>query len=194
MSKKLVAGVLGLCLPVFLLAGAGASAQTASPLSRDAGRQQAKQTCLPTGVCLDGAGRPFAVCGVAMLAAHGKGPVEPWSDKDAIPPPLGGCDDEMVPPFIPRFEDPKTGNPIDLPFLQMRVDEQHVGVRLADPREQGLEVLGVELERVVEDDVDCGAAQGRAGHGLRGERARGGRDSVVAQGRLPRRVRSKHLA
>jgi hypothetical protein len=58
-----------------------------------------------------------------MLAAKGKGPVEPWSDKDAIPPPRGGCDDEMVPPFTPRFEDPKTGHPIDLPFLQQRVEE-----------------------------------------------------------------------
>jgi hypothetical protein len=59
----------------------------------------------------------------AVLAASGKGPIEPWSDKDMIPPPRGGCNDETVPPFTPRFEDPKTGHPIDLPFLQLRVDE-----------------------------------------------------------------------
>ncbi|HKV39150.1 MAG TPA: hypothetical protein VJX67_08050 [Blastocatellia bacterium] len=59
-----------------------------------------------------------------MLARGGKGPVEPWSDRDAIPPPEGGCPDERVPDFVPRFEDPKNPDkPIDVPALQLRVKE-----------------------------------------------------------------------
>jgi len=68
MSKKLVACILGLCLMIFLPVGADASAQTASPLSRDAGGQ-AKQTCLPTGVCLDAAGRSFDVGNMPLALA-----------------------------------------------------------------------------------------------------------------------------
>ncbi|HEV8484393.1 MAG TPA: hypothetical protein VGV87_12690 [Blastocatellia bacterium] len=59
-----------------------------------------------------------------VLAKKGKGPIQPWSDKDAIPPPKGGCPDEQVPDFTPRFEnasDPK--KPIDIEWLQLRVKE-----------------------------------------------------------------------
>ncbi|HEX2062295.1 MAG TPA: hypothetical protein VHK90_16270 [Thermoanaerobaculia bacterium] len=58
-----------------------------------------------------------------MFAAQGKPPIETWSDKDVIPAPRGGCPDEIVPPFTPRFEDEKTGAPIDIPSLQLRVEE-----------------------------------------------------------------------
>lgn len=59
-----------------------------------------------------------------VLAKRGKGPLEPWSDKDAIPPPKGGCPDEQVPEFVPRFENPNDPNkPIDVEWLQLRVKE-----------------------------------------------------------------------
>ncbi|MCU1350119.1 MAG: hypothetical protein JWO56_3149 [Acidobacteria bacterium] len=58
-----------------------------------------------------------------MLHAAGKPTIEPWSDTDSIPAPRGGCPDEMVPAFIPRFEEPATGKPIDVPSLQLRVEE-----------------------------------------------------------------------
>lgn len=59
-----------------------------------------------------------------MLAKGGKGPIEPWSDKDALPPPKGGCPDEQVPDFVPRFENPDEPNkPIDVEWLQLRVRE-----------------------------------------------------------------------
>jgi hypothetical protein len=58
-----------------------------------------------------------------MLAAKGKGPIEPWSDKDAIPPPLGGCPDEQVPEFLPSFEDPGGGKPVEVPWLRLRVKQ-----------------------------------------------------------------------
>lgn len=58
------------------------------------------------------------------LKEKGKGPIEPWSDKDVIPPPKGGCPDEQVPDFIPRFENETDPNqPIDIEWLQIRVKE-----------------------------------------------------------------------
>ena len=68
MSKKSVGKVLALCLPLFVLASASVTAQTASPLSRDGGKQ-AKQTCLPTGACLDAAGRSFDVGNMPLAFA-----------------------------------------------------------------------------------------------------------------------------
>lgn len=60
----------------------------------------------------------------AELAKHGKGPIEPWSDKDVIPAPGGECEDEKVPEFTPLFEDPKNPNkPIAVPSLQRRVHQ-----------------------------------------------------------------------
>lgn len=50
--------------------------------------------------------------------------IEPWSGKDAIPPPKGGCSDEQVPDFIPVFENPKDPNrPVNVTWLQLRVAE-----------------------------------------------------------------------
>jgi DNA-binding beta-propeller fold protein YncE len=67
MSKEPVGKILALCLPLFLLAGASVKAQTASALSRDGG--QKKQACLPTGVCLDSAGRSFDVGNMPLALA-----------------------------------------------------------------------------------------------------------------------------
>lgn len=67
MSKKPVGKIIALCL-LFPAAGGGVSAQTASPLSRDGGGR-AKQTCLPTGVCLDAAGRSFDVGNMPLAMA-----------------------------------------------------------------------------------------------------------------------------
>jgi YVTN family beta-propeller protein len=49
------------------LAGGGAAAQIASPLARD--DSQKKQTCLPTGVCLDAAGHSFDVGNMPLAMA-----------------------------------------------------------------------------------------------------------------------------
>jgi YVTN family beta-propeller protein len=68
MSKKPIGKILALCVLLFLPAGANVSAQTASPLSRDAGKQ-AKKTCLPTGVCLDATGRSFDVGNMPLAMA-----------------------------------------------------------------------------------------------------------------------------
>jgi YVTN family beta-propeller protein len=68
MSKKSVGKILVLCLPLFLLASTSALAQTASALARDGGGR-AKQTCLPTGVCLDAAGRSFGVGNMPLAMA-----------------------------------------------------------------------------------------------------------------------------
>ncbi|HUK88893.1 MAG TPA: hypothetical protein VLZ81_00725, partial [Blastocatellia bacterium] len=58
------------------------------------------------------------------LKAGGKGPIQPWSDRDALPPPKGGCPDEQVPDFTPRFEDPKNPDkPVEPVSLQIRVRE-----------------------------------------------------------------------
>gem|GEM_PF-3299287 len=58
------------------------------------------------------------------LASKNKGPLQPWSDKDALPPPKGGCPDEQIPDFTPRFENPKDpSNPVDSAWLQTRVQE-----------------------------------------------------------------------
>lgn len=58
------------------------------------------------------------------LKARGKGPVVAWSDLDSIPAPKGGCPDEQVPDFVPRFEDPKNPDkPIEPASLQIRVRE-----------------------------------------------------------------------
>jgi len=59
-----------------------------------------------------------------LLAKKGKGPIEPWSDKDAIPPPKGECPDEQVPEFLPSFENPDNPNkPIEVEWLRLRVKE-----------------------------------------------------------------------
>jgi len=52
--KKLIS----ICAPLILLARVSVTAQAVSPLSLDS--QRVKQTCLPTGVCLDPAGQSFA--------------------------------------------------------------------------------------------------------------------------------------
>jgi hypothetical protein len=57
-----------------------------------------------------------------MLAQKKKGPLQPWSDKDAIPPPKSGCPDEQIPDFTPRFES-ASGKPIEVEWLQLRVKE-----------------------------------------------------------------------
>ena len=58
------------------------------------------------------------------LATHQLGPIEPWSGRDAIPPPLGGCSDEQIPDFVPVFDNPQApANPIHVPWLQLRVKE-----------------------------------------------------------------------
>ncbi|MFP5247537.1 MAG: twin-arginine translocation signal domain-containing protein, partial [Thermoanaerobaculia bacterium] len=58
-----------------------------------------------------------------MFRAQRKPVLETWSDTDTIPAPGGGCIDELVPGFTPRFEDPATGKPIDIAPLQRRVEE-----------------------------------------------------------------------
>src|SRR5256885_1435245 len=68
MTKKSVGKILALCLPLFFLAGANATAQTTSALARDGG-SRTKQTCLPTGVCLDPAGRSFDVGNMPLAMA-----------------------------------------------------------------------------------------------------------------------------
>src|ERR1051326_1236028 len=68
MPEKSVKKILVLCLPLFLLAGTSALAQTASALARDKG-ERAKQACLPTGVCLDAAGRSFGVGNMPLALA-----------------------------------------------------------------------------------------------------------------------------
>jgi hypothetical protein len=58
------------------------------------------------------------------LARAGVGPIEPWSGRDAIPPPKGGCPDEAVPDFSPVFDNAKDPNrPINVEWLQLRVKE-----------------------------------------------------------------------
>jgi hypothetical protein len=60
----------------------------------------------------------------SLLARQSGGPIEPWSGKDAIPPPLGGCSDENIPDFTPVFENPDDpSKPINIPWLQLRVKE-----------------------------------------------------------------------
>jgi YVTN family beta-propeller protein len=68
MPEKSFKKILVLCLPLFLLASTSALAQTASALARDKGGQ-AKQTCLPAGVCLDAAGRSFDVGNMPLAMA-----------------------------------------------------------------------------------------------------------------------------
>ncbi|MBA2737037.1 MAG: hypothetical protein H0U50_09660 [Pyrinomonadaceae bacterium] len=58
MLEKLIKKLCGFCLTAFLLTGLIGNAQTKSALSRS---DKTEQTCLPTGVCLDAAGRSFAV-------------------------------------------------------------------------------------------------------------------------------------
>lgn len=50
--------LFGFCLTAFLVTGISGNAQTKSALSRS---DKTGQTCLPTGVCLDAAGKSFAV-------------------------------------------------------------------------------------------------------------------------------------
>lgn len=59
LSKLLTGKALGLCLLQILLTSTSTTAQVASPLSRDL--REAKQLCLPTGVCLDSAGQSYDV-------------------------------------------------------------------------------------------------------------------------------------
>jgi YVTN family beta-propeller protein len=68
MSRKPVVKTFGLSLLPFLLMGAHVTAQTASPLAR-ASSGQRKQNCLPTGVCLDAAGRSFDVGNMPLAMA-----------------------------------------------------------------------------------------------------------------------------
>src|SRR5215204_7290078 len=56
-----------LCLTL-LLASVDVTAQTTPPLARGGGRY-AKQTCLPTGACLDPAGRSFDVGNMPLAMA-----------------------------------------------------------------------------------------------------------------------------
>jgi YVTN family beta-propeller protein len=65
--KKSTVKAFIVCLTVFALAGQSVTAQTKSPLSRAASR--GKQTCLPTGVCLDAAGRSFEVGNMPLAFA-----------------------------------------------------------------------------------------------------------------------------
>src|SRR5690349_6241549 len=60
--------IFSLCLLLLLAAVTCATAQTASPLSRD-GDKSAGRTCLPTGVCLDAAGRVFDVGNMPLAMA-----------------------------------------------------------------------------------------------------------------------------
>src|SRR5256885_2752564 len=66
--KKSVGKILTLCLLLLLLASGSVMAQTASALSRKRG-EQAKQYYLPTGVCLDAAGRSFDVGNMPLAMA-----------------------------------------------------------------------------------------------------------------------------
>src|SRR5947199_7217859 len=66
--KKSVEKILTLCLPLLLLASGSVMAQTTSALSREKGGQ-AKPYCLPTGVCLDAAGRSFDVGNMPLAMA-----------------------------------------------------------------------------------------------------------------------------
>jgi DNA-binding beta-propeller fold protein YncE len=68
MSKNSIGRILVLCLPLLLLASTSALAQTASALAREKDRQ-ANQTCLPTGVCLDAAGRSLDVGNMPLAMA-----------------------------------------------------------------------------------------------------------------------------
>jgi DNA-binding beta-propeller fold protein YncE len=58
-----------LLAPLFLLACTNVIAQTTSALSRDGGRRT-NQTCLPTGVCLEPAGRSFDVGNMPLAIAR----------------------------------------------------------------------------------------------------------------------------
>ncbi|MGB8510949.1 MAG: bifunctional YncE family protein/alkaline phosphatase family protein [Pyrinomonadaceae bacterium] len=58
--KKRIGRDFIFCLSLIFLTNANANAQTASPLARNDSKQT-KQTCLPTGVCLDAAGQSFDV-------------------------------------------------------------------------------------------------------------------------------------
>jgi len=61
---------------------------------------------------------------VNSLLKEQKVEIEPWSGKDAIPPPLSGCSDESIPEFTPVFENPSDpSQPINVPWLQLRVQE-----------------------------------------------------------------------
>jgi YVTN family beta-propeller protein len=68
MSKKFAWKTVALCLSLICRVGASVSAQTPSALSRDGG-EQTKQTCLPTGVCLEAAGRSFDVGNMPLAMA-----------------------------------------------------------------------------------------------------------------------------
>src|SRR3982751_3674769 len=68
MSKKLVGIAFAACLPILYLASTGAMAQTTSALSREKSGP-AKPYCLPTGVCLDAAGRSFDVGNMPLAMA-----------------------------------------------------------------------------------------------------------------------------
>ncbi len=59
MTKKRIRKLCGFYLALFLLNGLIGNAQTKSALSRT--DKAASRTCLPTGVCLDAAGRSFDV-------------------------------------------------------------------------------------------------------------------------------------
>jgi len=66
--KKSVGKILALCLPLLLLVSGSVMAQSVSSLARDEG-MKAKQICLPTGVCLDAAGRSFDVGNMPLAMA-----------------------------------------------------------------------------------------------------------------------------
>ena len=67
MSKKSIGKLFVLILSPFLLNAETLTAQTASPLSRDP--SEARQICLPTGLCLDPAGRSFGVGNMPLAMA-----------------------------------------------------------------------------------------------------------------------------
>jgi YVTN family beta-propeller protein len=67
MPKNSFIKMLTACLSLVLLASADVTAQTASALARGGGQPQ--RTCLPTGVCLDAAGRSFDVGNMPLAMA-----------------------------------------------------------------------------------------------------------------------------
>jgi len=69
MSNKSIAIIFAASLPLLYLASTGVVAQSTSALSRDSGSGQAKPYCLPTGVCLDAAGRSFDVGNMPLAMA-----------------------------------------------------------------------------------------------------------------------------
>src|SRR5215212_1554838 len=75
--KRAIEATFGACLLTFLLIGQSGNGQSKSALSRT--DSWSKENCLPTGVCLDGAGRSFDVGNMPLAMA-----LSPEGDRIAL--------------------------------------------------------------------------------------------------------------